>query len=477
MKVTCRFGQFDSAKETFEVIADYESMLDLFICHLNPSAMRRLAQKLEEEGLDSELRRYCDRILRARSTGWTQGIFANFAAESMVPKGPEWGGGNWEIKTPTAVKDIPQWELAAEVTPYMKTDDGTIPSIIVDHIGVYLGSIKGRGNIVEVREDSLVKAFMPTGNENKVNGLEASSVKSISNQSNVVGNTKGDSLMGLESLNQHLASSSADEQAKAEEEFKKSLYGAAADGSSSDEEGVSKIKKLRIKIRDKPIASSTVDVNKIKEATSKFKLSGGLTPTRSRSFTSGSQDLDQILSLPPAATGVSARTVSTPGDLFGTDVFTQPEPISQPTTGVASRGNKVGPIPEDFFQNTISSLQAAASLAPAGTYLSKFAAGAESGKETRNQVSASKADVSLQGDVPPQVVQQPAVPIESGGLPDGGVPPQSSAQASAMPPSQLQEPTSSQPLDLSIFGVPNASDSGKPPQTGSPPSSVRPGQV
>nr|KYP62616.1 hypothetical protein KK1_017157 [Cajanus cajan] len=186
-----RFGQFDSAKETFEVIADYESMLDLFICHLNPSAMRRLAQKLEEEGLDSELRRYCDRILRVRSTGWTQGIFANFAAESMVPKGPEWGGGNWEIKTPTAVKDIPQWELAAEVTPYMKTDDGTIPSIIVDHIGVYLGSIKGRGNIVEVREDSLVKAFMPTGNENKVNGLEASSVKSISNQSNVVGNTKG----------------------------------------------------------------------------------------------------------------------------------------------------------------------------------------------------------------------------------------------------------------------------------------------
>jgi hypothetical protein len=103
----------------------------------------------------------------------------------MVPKGPEWGGGNWEIKTPTTVKDIPQWELAAEVTPYMKTDDGTIPSIIVDHIGVYLGSIKGRGNIVEVREDSLVKAFMPAGNDNKVNGLEASLIKSISNQPNV----------------------------------------------------------------------------------------------------------------------------------------------------------------------------------------------------------------------------------------------------------------------------------------------------
>jgi hypothetical protein len=36
-----KYGQFDSAKETFEVISDYESMLDLFICHLNPSAMRR----------------------------------------------------------------------------------------------------------------------------------------------------------------------------------------------------------------------------------------------------------------------------------------------------------------------------------------------------------------------------------------------------------------------------------------------------
>ncbi|RDY07951.1 hypothetical protein CR513_07872, partial [Mucuna pruriens] len=472
-----RFGQFDIAKETFEVIADYESMLDLFICHLNPSAMRRLAQKLEEEGLDSELRRYCDRILRVRSTGWTQGIFANFAAESMVPKGPEWGGGNWEIKTPTAVKDIPQWALAAEVTPYMKTDDGTIPSIIVDHIGVYLGSIKGRGNIVEVREDSLVKAFMPTGNENKVNGLEASSVKSISNQSNVVG--KGDSLMGLESLNKQLASSSADEQAKAEEEFKKSMYGAVADGSSSDEEGVSKIKKIQIKIRDKPIASSTVDVNKIKEATRQFRLGEGLAPPmRTRSSTGGSQDLGQILSLPPAT--MASATVSTPGDLFGTDALTQAEPISQPTTGVVGGGLKAGPIPEDFFQNTIPSVQVAASLPPAGTFLSKYTPGAEISKTTPNQVSASEADIGLQGGVPPQTIQQPVVPIESIGLPDGGVPPQSPSQAVVMPQSQLQAAQaqiSSQPLDLSILGVPNSADSGKPPQTGSQQISVHPGQV
>ncbi|KAG5069874.1 hypothetical protein JHK85_002251 [Glycine max] len=470
-QITSSFGLSDLLRMlSFDIRLSAMSSYMSFISQVQAIGLC-LYQKLEDEDLDSELRRHCEWILRVRSSGWTQGIFANFAAESMVPKGPEWGGGDWEIKTPTNAKDIPQWELAAEVLPYMKTDDGAIPSIILDHIGVYVGSIKGRGNVVEVREDSLVKAVIPAGNDFKANGLEISSVKPISNQR--VDNSQGGPL----SLNKQLASSSTDEQAKAAEEFKKSMYGAAAADSSSDEEGVSKTKKIRVRIRDKPIASSTVDVNKIKEATSKFKLSGGLTPTRSRSFTSGSQDLDQILSLPPAATGVSARTVSTPGDLFGTDVFTQPEPISQPTTGVASRGNKVGPIPEDFFQNTISSLQAAASLAPAGTYLSKFAAGAESGKETRNQVSASKADVSLQGDVPPQVVQQPAVPIESGGLPDGGVPPQSSAQASAMPPSQLQEPTSSQPLDLSIFGVPNASDSGKPPQTGSPPSSVRPGQV
>ena len=482
MKVIFRFGQFDSAKETFEVIADHESMLDLFICHLNPSAMRRLAQKLEEEGLDSELRRYCDRILRVRSTGWTQGIFANFAAESMVPKGPEWGGGNWEIKTPTAVKDIPQWELAAEVTPYMKTDDGTIPSIIVDHIGVYLGSIKGRGNIVEVREDSLVKVFMPKGNDNKINGPEASSVKSVSNhQSNVVGNTKGDSLMGLESLNQQLVSSSADEQAKAEEEFKKSMYGTAADGSSSDEEGVSKVKKLHIKIRDKPIASSTVDVNKIKEATRQFKLGEALAPpTRTRSSTGGSQDLGQILSLPPAITGSDSSTVSTPGDIFGTDTLTQPELVSQPTSGVVSGGLKAGPIPEDFFQNTIPSLQVAAGLPPAGTFLSKYTPGVENIKTTTNQVGAFEADATLQGGIPPQTIQQPVVSIESIGLPDGGVPPQSSSQAVVIPHSQLQATQaqiSSQPLDLSILGAPKSPDSGKTQQTGSQQIAVHPGQV
>ncbi|KAK0603672.1 hypothetical protein LWI29_007382 [Acer saccharum] len=479
-----KYGQFDSAKETFEVIADYESMLDLFICHLNPSAMRRLAQRLEEEGADSELRRYCERILRARSTGWTQGIFANFAAESMVPKGPEWGGGNWEIKTPTNLKSIPQWELAAEVLPYMSTDDGPIPSIITDHIGVYLGSIKGRGNVVAVKNKSLV---IPVAGDTKLNGFPTSSVKSISNNSKgVPGNdSKVGSLMGLETLTAGL--NAADEQAKAEEEFKKTMYGASADGSSSDEEGASKTKKLQIRIREKP-ASATVDVDKIKEATKQFKLGEGLgPPMRTKSLNVGSQDLGQILSQPPLAPSgtVTAPSVSPSADLFGTESWVQPTSVQQPAPVGGKAGAAARPIPEDFFQNTIPSLQVAASLPPPGTYLSKYdqtSQGVESGKVTPNHVSVSAADIGLpDGGVPPQGAGQPSLPTESFGLPDGGVPPQYSGQTPVPSQSQVQAaqyPISTQPLDLSALGVPNSVDSGKPPpQTAAQPTSVRPGQV
>ncbi|KAJ6740284.1 AUTOPHAGY PROTEIN 16-LIKE [Salix purpurea] len=474
-----KYGQFDSAKETFEVIADYECMLDLFICHLNPSAMRRLAQKLEEEGLDSQLRRHCERILRVRSTGWTQGIFANFAAESMVPKGPEWGGGNWEIKSPTDLKSIPQWELAGEVMPYMKTDDGTIPAIITDHIGVYLGSIKGRGNVVEVREDSLVKTFIPAG-DNKLNGLPNVLAKSISNKSNGLpdGHVKLDSLLGLETLSkQNAGTSAADEQAKAEEEFKKTMYGTANDGSSSDEEGVSKTKKLQIRIRDKPVSSTTVDVNKIKEATRQFKLGDGLgPPMRTKSLT-GSQDLGQILSQPPATTvPVSAA----PADMFGFDSLTQPAPVSQPGPIGMGGGVTAGPIPEDFFQNTIPSLQVAASLPPPGTYLAKIdqvSQGAGSNNAAPYPVAASVSDIGLpDGGIPPQATQLGA-PLASIGLADGGVPPQASIQAAIPPQLQVQTPQvplSTQPLDLSVLGV---QDSGTIPAPASQPSSVRPGQV
>lgn len=481
-----KYGQFDSAKETFEVIADYESMLDLFICHLNPSAMRRLAQRLEEEGGDPELRRYCERILRVRSTGWTQGIFANFAAESMVPKGPEWGGGNWEIKTPTDMKSIPQWELAGEVMPYMKTDDGSIPSIITDHIGVYLGSIRGRGTIVEVREDSLVKAFMPTGSDNKPNGPGTSLVTSISDKSNGVldGQSKTGSLMGLEALmKQNSGSTAADEQAKAAEEFKKTMYAVANDGSSSDEEGVSRTRKLQIRIRDKPATSTTVDVNKIKEATKQFKLGDGLgfPMSRTKSLTVGSQDLGQILMQPPATTSgtVTAPSISSPADLFSTESWTQPAPVAQHAPGVKGLGVTAGPIPEDFFQNTIPSLQVAASLPPPGTYLAKLdqtSQGVESNKVSPNQANASAPDIGFpDGGVPPQASQQPDLGVESVGLPDGGIPPQAPSQVIHM--SQPQIPLPTQPLDLSVLGVPNSNDSGKHTHPGSPPASVRPGQV
>lgn len=456
-------------------------MLDLFIGHLNPSAMRRLAQKLEDEGADSELRRYCERILRVRSTGWTQGIFANFAAESMVPKGPEWGGGNWEIKTPTNLKSIPQWELAAEVMPYMRTDDGTIPSIVTDHIGVYLGLIKGRGNVVEVREDSLVKAFKAENGEDKANGPQKAIVASTANQSKGLpeGEIKGDMLMGLESLGKQVARSSVvDEQTKAEEEFKKSLYGSAADGTSSDEEETSKTKKLHIRIRDKPVTSATVDVNKIKEATKQL----GLPISRTKSLTGSSPDLGLLVPQPSSATTgpVTTPMVSTSADIFGTNSLTQSASMPNLAPKAAGAGVTAGPIPEDFFQNTISSLQVAASLPPPGTFLSKLDQSsqvAEAAKMQPNQGSAFVADVGLpDGGVPPQATQPP-VSLEVVGLPDGGVPPQPFTQPSGMQPHvQISKlPVSNQPLDLSSLEAPGSGQpSVRPP---SPPKAVRPGQV
>ncbi|KAK9096714.1 hypothetical protein Sjap_022211 [Stephania japonica] len=478
-----KYGQFDSAKETFEVIADFESMLDLFICHLNPSAMRRLAQKLEDAGTDSELRRYCDRILRVRSSGWTQGIFANFAAESMIPKGPEWGGGNWEIKTPTSLKDIPQWELAGEVMPYMKTNDGSIPSIIADHIGVYLGAIKGRGNVIEVREGSLVKAFKAGGADKKKANEVQASVSNLPARA-TTGDAKIDSLMGLDTRTKQVAGVTAgDEQAKAEEEFKRSLYGAAADGSSSDEdEAVSKAKKIRIRIRDKPV-EAIVDVNKIKEATKQFKLGDGLgLPTsRPKSSSGGSQDLGLILSQPASITAIPATSTTTvsapPADLFGTDSLAL-APAAQPVGAVSA-----GPIPEDFFQNTISSLQVAATLSQPGSYI--FRSDQTTPVSDRSQVTTtSQSNGTTDMNLPTQAPQQPSVSLESIGLPDGGVPPQTADQLTMPPQLQAQTapltqvPVSSQPIDLSSLEPPGSVSGGKPTaRPTSPPSSVRPGQV
>ncbi|KAI5588706.1 hypothetical protein BDE02_05G115800 [Populus trichocarpa] len=259
------------------------------------------------------------------------------------------------------------------------------------------------------------------------------------------------------------------------------MYGSATDGSSSDEEGVSKTKKLQIRIRDKPVSSTTVDVNKIKEATRQFKLGDGLgPPMRTKSLT-GSQDLGQILSQPPtSANAASTAPVSAPADLFGTDPLTQTVPVSQPGVMVMGGGVTTGPIPEDFFQNTIPSLQVAASLPPPGTFLAKLdqiSQGVGRNNIAPNPAAASVTEIGLPDcGVPPQPSQL-AASFVSIGLVDGGVPPQASGQAAIPPQSQVQVPQvqlSTPPLDLSVLGVP---DSGKSPAPASPPSSVRPGQV
>ncbi|XP_066362171.1 uncharacterized protein [Miscanthus floridulus] len=484
-----KYGQFDSAKETFEVITDRESMLDLFICHLNPSALRRLAQKLEESGTDSELRRYLERILRVRSTGWTQGVFANFAAESMVPKGPEWAGGNWEIKTPTNIKNIPQWELAGEVMPYMKTTEAGIPSVVADHIGVYLGVMKGRGNVVEVSEKSLVKAIAAASSEN---AQAVSSASAEKNKAIAGGVSVGDTL--ARQLGVQIAS--ADEQAKAAEDFKKTLYGVVDDGSSDEDESTSKTKKIHIRIRDK-LAAPTVDVNKLKEATKQIGL-GPPPLSRTRSLSGTPQDFNQAPTQPggPAA-AVSPAMPNAAIDLFGTNALVQPQAPSSATGPViAGMGVTAGPIPEDFFQNTIPSHQLAAQLPPPGIVLSRMAQpapGMDQGRPVPNQMMAN---VGLpDGGVPPQAPpqqsqfppqqsqfpQQPGIPMDSIGLPDGGVPPQSQplpSQGQALP-SQAQGfrpgiPAPSQPIDLSALEGPGAAkQAARPPA----PTAVRPGQV
>ncbi|XP_020080454.1 uncharacterized protein LOC109704135 [Ananas comosus] len=451
-------------------------MLDLFICHLNPSAMRRLAQKLEEIGTDSELRRYLERILRIRSTGWTQGIFANFAAESMVPKGPEWGGGNWEIKTPTNMKSIPQWELAGEVMPYMKTSEGGIPAIVADHIGVYLGSIKGRGNVVEVSEKSLVQAFTRESNENK--SAASTELALVQNKKGIGGDSVGDTL----ARQLGVAAASRDEQAKAEEEFKKSLYGVVDGGSSDEDETMSKTKKIHIRIRDKPISGSTIDVNKLKEATKQFSLGP---PLRTKSLQGPSQDFPPISMQPSSAP--TATMPSTAPDMFGTDSLTAEGP-AQPNSMVTGMGVSAGPIPEDFFRNTISSLQVAASLPPPGVYLSRINQGAQVADGNRAATSQNvnqnvMTNIGLpDGGVPPQVAQppqfsqQPNVPFESIGLPDGGVPPQQATVSSQPVSVSSRIPISSQPIDLSSLETPGA-NAAKPPQQPTQPTAVRPGQV
>lgn len=153
----------------------------------------------------------------------------------------------------------------------------------------------------------------------------------------------------------------------------------------------------------------------------------------------------------------------------------QPPPLLKPSSAGPST---VRPIPEDFFQNTISSIQAAASLPPAGTFLSKLDQNSQ-GIEN-NKVPANQDSIRTVGGVPPQATQQP-VQYEPVGLPDGGIPPQYSPQLPAQSQQHVQMaqvPVSTQPLDLSSLETPGSETSGKPPtRSASPPRAVRPGQV
>ena len=123
---------------------------------------------------------------------------------------------------------------------------------------------------------------------------------------------------------------------------------------------------------------------------------------------------------------------------FGTEILMQPAPLSQPGPMLTGMGVVSGPIPEDFFQNTIPSLQVAAALYFPGSYLAQYQ-GIEGNKVTPNQVNAPVADVGLpDGDASPQATQQLVIPLESIGLPDGGVPPQAMGQAADLPQSMSQ---------------------------------------
>jgi hypothetical protein len=380
------------------------------------------------------------------------------------------------------MKSIPQWELAGEVMPYMKTTDAGIPSVTADHIGVYLGVMKGRGTVVEVSEKSLVKAIAAASGDN---ARPASSESTQKNVANAGGDSVGDTL--ARQLGVQIAS--ADEQAKAAEEFKKTLYGVVDGGSSDEDESTSKTKKIHIRIRDKP-AASTVDVNKLKEATKQLGLGPPITRTRSLSGTP--QELNQAPMQPPGLAPPAGPAIPNAAvDLFGTNALVEPQASSGATGPViGGMGVTAGPIPEDFFQNTIPSQQLAARLPPPGIILSRIAQpapGMSAVRPVHNQ--NMMANVGLpDGGVPPQAPmqqaqfpQQPGMPMDPISLPDGGVPPQSQplpSQPQALPPQphgfQPAIPAMSQPIDLSALEGPGQGKQAPRPPA---PTAVRPGQV
>ncbi|KAG0579545.1 hypothetical protein KC19_4G105700 [Ceratodon purpureus] len=385
------YAQFDMAKETFEVVSDYQSMLDLFICHLNPSALRILVHRLEREGTNPELQRQCEKILSIRSAGWGQGMFKNFAAESMMPKGPEWAGGNWEIRSQSDGKKAIDWELNNEVTAYMKTPNGPIPTITPDHIGVYLGTLRGRGTVVEVREDMLA-VFGANGNKEPTPGAAAQMEMALvpTQAPSPRPQTGGQPVTEV------------DLQARAAEEFAKGLK--TADDDSSDDEGAASKTtkpKFRIQINAKPTGGSTVDAQLLRAATQQFKIGDGLVPGRP-SISRPPQD--PFLPLAPPA----------PASVMGSQ---QPPMFMQPEVA-PGQSSAPAPIPEDFFQNTTNAVAVAKTFEKTGTLLP------QPHPQAIPPSTGGPAQISYElpgGGVPPQASETATSTLS---LPGGGVPPQ-----------------------------------------------------
>ncbi|GBG58839.1 hypothetical protein CBR_g239 [Chara braunii] len=375
-----RHGQFDQAKETFETVGDYESLFDLFVPHMNPSALRRLAQKLEESGTDPELKRQCDKLLALRSTGWGALQGGAFSAllttgDSMTPKGPEWAGGDWEIKVKPEVKRVHDWQLATEVSGHMKAagpagQSQAIPSIIADTLGVYLGTHKGRTQVLEVRDGSkFISRLQEIGGAYE-NGFDADreddshgspgadsapslfsrhgsgrvddrhedasslgGVGKLQSSGSWIGSGKlggsGGVLLALPAPGGGGAEEETEEQKRAAKEFARGFKGSVSDSSSDEEDvpGTTRGKsKFQIRIRDAKMGvtgKDAVDVDKLKEAMRQFKVgevnpsmgmsmqfaAGGLKPGRLVFGTAGAGN--QAGSASPAPSGMTGTAENT----------------------------------------------------------------------------------------------------------------------------------------------------------------------
>ncbi|CAI7883045.1 unnamed protein product, partial [Closterium sp. NIES-53] len=324
------FAQFDKAKATFEVVGDYEAMYDLFIAHMNPSALRRLAATLEESEAQPELERECMQVLKVRSSLWNQGgVLSAIAQEALAPKPADWAGGNWTVLVapdPSEAKPAagtaaaadaaaaaagaagganvgaagavtavaaaagglkPQaeishsWTFGNEVTAYMKTEGGAIPVIMADSVGVYLGVARGKGVVTEILEMKKEEAKK-----------EEKKKKKKATEAEIMAAAVASFLPGAEAASAAAGGAvprgeeTAEEaQQRAAAEFKTSMYGAgeAFDSDSDDDtmSTTSRRSKFSIKIKDKDARAGVVDVGRLKAASKTLTLGAPAKPPSS----------------------------------------------------------------------------------------------------------------------------------------------------------------------------------------------------